>query len=118
MAKKSNHKTVVFLQDYAGKKAGEEWSCDGMLASSLVTRGIVQYRTSLADNAPLILDVEKVSEPVVNEVEEPLQQQLTETKESIEPESATPVVQENNSVEKVSEPESKQKSSSKSKNKK
>lgn len=70
MARKSNHKTVVFLQDYATKKAGEELSCDGMLASSLVNRSIAIYKTAEAD-APAdnttVVNNESEQPPLVNE---------------------------------------------------
>jgi hypothetical protein len=91
MAKKSNHKTVVFLEEFATKKAGEEWTCDGMLARTLVDQGVAEYASNVADNATFTIEVEsvnpeqslsegaqdnsvdeKVSEPVVSEVEEPL----------------------------------------------
>lgn len=42
--KKSNFKTVVFAEDFATKKAGDEFSCDGMLASSLVRKGVAKYK--------------------------------------------------------------------------
>lgn len=45
MANKSNHRTVVFLQDFATKKVGEEWACDGMIASSLIQRGIAELKS-------------------------------------------------------------------------
>jgi hypothetical protein len=41
----SNHKTIVFLQDFATKKIGDEWSCDSMTARSLVDRGIAEFKT-------------------------------------------------------------------------
>jgi hypothetical protein len=44
MAKQTNFKTVVFAEDFATKKAGEEFSCDGMLASSLVKKGVAKYK--------------------------------------------------------------------------
>jgi hypothetical protein len=28
--------TIIFTEDFAGRKAGEEWECDSMLASHLV----------------------------------------------------------------------------------
>jgi uncharacterized protein (UPF0147 family) len=73
---------------------------------------------------------EKVSEPVVSEVEEPLQQQQSETEELIGAVTEISVIEESSSDEKVSEPAntdagevaavkvSNEKSSSKSKNKK
>jgi len=42
--KVSNFKTVVFTEDYATKKSGDEFSCDGMLASSLVRKGVATYK--------------------------------------------------------------------------
>lgn len=42
--KKSNFKTVVFTEDFATKKVGDEFSCDGMLASNLVKKGVAKYK--------------------------------------------------------------------------
>jgi hypothetical protein len=117
MAKKSNHKTIVFLQDFSNKSEGDTWTCDGMIASSLVSRGVAEYKLA----SPI--DEEKISEPAVQitedhpqiPVEEVIEEQLSET--SSEP------TEEGNIVEEISEPavqieSSKPKSSSKTKNKK
>lgn len=58
MAKKNNHRTVVFLEDFAAFKAGGEFSCDGMLARSLVDRGVAEFK----DAAPEVVK-EKVEMP-------------------------------------------------------
>jgi hypothetical protein len=65
MAKKSNHITVVLTQDYAGKIAGDKITCDGMLASSLVQRGLAQYNSPEQDNSKMTAPVvtEAVSKP-------------------------------------------------------
>ncbi len=57
MARKSNHRTVTLLQDFATKKAGEEFTGDGLLTTSLVNRGIAVYKTSQEAAAPAESDV-------------------------------------------------------------
>jgi hypothetical protein len=97
MAKRSNHRTVVLLQDFAGRKAGEDFTADGMLTTSLVNRGIAENKKSITiELAPAeTLDANVEFNPL--------------------PE----VTEENNSSEKLSDPkESKPKSSSKTKSKK
>ena len=40
-------KVVVFTQDFAGKEKGDEYTCDSMLASSLVNnRKVAKYKTA------------------------------------------------------------------------
>ena len=40
-----NGKTIVFTKDYATKSKGDEWTCDSMLASSLVhSRKVAHYK--------------------------------------------------------------------------
>jgi len=39
-------KTVVFKSDFAGKKEGEKFTCDSMLASSLVQRKLASYEST------------------------------------------------------------------------
>ena len=34
---------ISFVQDFATKKAGENWTCDNQIASDLVSRGIAVY---------------------------------------------------------------------------
>lgn len=51
---KSNQRTVVFLQDFATKKAGEDFKCDGMLARTLIDKKVAQYKS----------DVQKEEQPV------------------------------------------------------
>jgi hypothetical protein len=36
-------RTVEFTKDFSTKKKGDEWSCDGMLASSLIKRKVAVY---------------------------------------------------------------------------
>ena len=38
---------VVFIKDFANKKKGEEFKCDGMLANTLVTKDkVAEYKDS------------------------------------------------------------------------
>jgi hypothetical protein len=76
MAKKSNHRDVVFLQDYATKKAGQEFSCDGALARSLVNSRVANYKTAGESNDKPFIDSIPVSEDsnIAEKVSEPAKQ--------------------------------------------
>lgn len=136
MAKKSNHRTVVFLQDFGTKKASEEWACDGMIASSIVNRGIAEYKKEVAieaDDAPFTLNIlEPIEQDTdikweedvhyLGEAVNTIQMDGIELHESESEFKPLPeITEENSGEEKVSEPietPGKQKSSSKPKNKK
>lgn len=64
--KASNFKTVVFTEDFATKKSGEEYSCDGMLASSLVKKGVAKYKDADLQKAHEAVTVKTKSETKVD----------------------------------------------------
>lgn len=66
MAKKSNHKTVVFTKDYAVKQVGDEFTCDGMLANSLIQMGVAKYKEVSSE----AISKEEVTVPVKTEVKQ------------------------------------------------
>lgn len=37
-------KTIIFTEDFAGRKSGEEWTCDSMLASDLIKRKVAKLK--------------------------------------------------------------------------
>lgn len=45
MEKQANKRTVVLLVDFARKKAGEDFTADGLITTSLVNRKIARYKT-------------------------------------------------------------------------
>lgn len=60
---KTNMKTVVFTEDYANKKVGDEMQVDGMLAVTLIQKKVAKIKTEKAA-AP------KVEKPAVEVIEE------------------------------------------------
>lgn len=64
-------RTIIFTSDFANKKAGDTWSCDNMLASSLVNqKNVAQYVNS--DAEPTTIPVEKSQEGEGNSGGEPV----------------------------------------------
>lgn len=43
---------IEFIEDFATKKAGESWSCDGQLAASLIRRGKAKVKTEEVKEEP------------------------------------------------------------------
>lgn len=60
MTRANNQRTVILLTDFARKKAGDTFTADGLITSSLVSRKVARNMTDeeAAENA------ERVSEPV------------------------------------------------------
>lgn len=39
-------RTVVFIADFATKKKGDEFICDGIMATSLIKREVAKFKSS------------------------------------------------------------------------
>ncbi len=62
--KKSKKVTVVFLQEYANKKAGDESAFDSMLAGSLVSRGVAQIKRLEGTTVKTVTEAPKADQPM------------------------------------------------------
>jgi hypothetical protein len=97
-------KTIVFSVDYATKKAGEEYTCDGPLARTIVELGVAEYKTAdetnaaepidqepvvpvIPDDAPPILDTEKPDAVIAENVPQEQAPDETAPSEVIEEQS-------------------------------
>lgn len=43
---------IEFTEDFATKKKGEVWSCDSMLACSLIKKGVAKKTTEVEEEKP------------------------------------------------------------------
>lgn len=67
---KTNMKTVVFTQDYAGKKVGDEMQVDGMLAVTLIEEKVAKIKTEKVA-APKVEKAVEIVEEEVKSVSKP-----------------------------------------------